>query len=235
MLDDTARDSVVAYVLGALDPEQVAAVQAHLEVCADCKALERRMRWTASLLPFAAEAARAPDGLVDRILAAASNEPHRPAALPSRPSVRRRPGTPWRAVAAALAAAVVAIGAWSVYLGVQVHQLSSTQPRTFSLHARPALAGARGEVLWLPGQRTVLVEFQQLPPIPSDQVYELWLGTTGGRLQAAGVFRPEAGGSQLLVLNRDLSDYRLIALTVEPGPDGTEAPTEAPRMTGTLG
>ncbi len=234
MPEDTARDSVVAYALGALDPEQVDAVLAHLEVCADCRALERRMRWTASLLPFAADAARAPEGLVDRILAAAATEPRRPATVPL-PSAGRRSGGLWRALAAALAAAVVAIGGWSVYLGVQVHQLSSAQPRTSVLHAGRALAGARGEVFWLPGQRTALVEFQQLPPIPTDQVYELWLGTADGRLQPAGVFKPEAGGSRLLVLNRDLGGYRLIALTVEPGPDGTTAPTEAPRMTGTLG
>lgn len=48
----------------------------------------------------------------------------------------------------------------------------------------------------------------------------------------AGVFRPDADGSKLILLNQDVSRYSVIALTVEQGPDGVPAPTQAPGMSG---
>ncbi|MGH9054611.1 MAG: anti-sigma factor, partial [Acidimicrobiales bacterium] len=91
---------------------------------------------------------------------------------------------------------------------------------------------ARGEIT-LAGSVNV-VSFSGLPQLPPNQVYELWVGPSATSVQAAGVFRPGSDGTKTLVLNRNLFHDSLIAVTIEPGPSGTHAPTQPPQMVGEL-
>lgn len=69
-----AREWLSAYVDAALDPDERARVEAHLETCAECRHELAGLRQTVTLLRRV-EPARAPVGFVDRVVAAAGPRP----------------------------------------------------------------------------------------------------------------------------------------------------------------
>lgn len=232
-------ESLVApLVLGAAEPEEAELVLNHLSVCASCRELERRLRQAADLLPLAAEPGAPPADLRARVLAAAGAPPFTGTLTRLRLPRLPRPPRPQlrglQAAVAVLALAVVGLAVWDTQLAVQLHQ-ARTAVANYSLEpTSPSLAGSSGRVIALRNQGLVLVDFQHMPEPEPGRVYEVWLGTPQGRMVPAGVFRPDPDGSKLLVLNRNVSGYSVIALTVEPGPSGSAAPSQAPQMMGTL-
>lgn len=234
---DNMENTVAAYVLGATEPQETEQVRAHLESCASCRELEARLRRVTSMLPLSVEEERPPARLRERILAAAgapvtAPTPRRRTLHLLRPAAPRL-RFPLRAAVAVLAAAVIVLAGWNAYL---TRQLAQTQSAVAShqLAPAPAMAGSSGQVVALRSQSLLLVEFKNMPQPEAGKVYELWLGTSSGKMVPAGVFRPEADGSKLVLLNQDVSRYSVLALTVEQGPSGTQAPTQAPGMSGQI-
>lgn len=226
---DPVADSVAAYVMGALEPEEENEVRRHLHECSDCAELARRLRETMAVLPFAVEERPAPPALRDQVLARFAAE---------RALTERHPRSRLRRLGpvAPLAAAVLLLAAWSGFLTVRIQQLQQTQALTYPI--RPAesggVPGAEGEVVMMPGREAALISLRHLPPLPAGRVYELWVGTSANDVRAAGVFVPDAEGSRLLLVSSDLSSARLVAVTVEPGPYGSSHPTEPPRLVARL-
>jgi hypothetical protein len=66
-----------------------------------------------------------------------------------------------------------------------------------------------------------MLDVRDLPPLEPDQVYEVWLIGADGPVPA-GVF-DQPTDQHAIVADRDL--YDTLAITAEPGPLGTEAPT----------
>lgn len=102
------RESLGAYALDRLDPEERAGIEAHLEGCAECRAEQASLASVATLLPLADPtrfdtAPAPPSGLGDRIAAAVGAE---------RKTVRRRrlrTGLVLSGATAAVAATLLAI------------------------------------------------------------------------------------------------------------------------------
>jgi len=163
-----------------------------------------------------------PPGLRARILEAAA-EPGRVVALPPR---RRLPYS--LVVAAVLLLAVAAF-----FLG-QSLRAGPSAPPTFALTGHGTLAGASAKVTDLTSDHVAVVEFNGLPAPVAGKVYELWLITPGGQAAAAGVFTPDSNGHVVVVVDRSLQGYSVMAVTVEDGPSGTAAPTQQPEMSGTI-
>jgi hypothetical protein len=74
MTCDETRDSLSAYLDGALAPEERRDVEAHLATCAECARELETLRGTVALLQRV-QPARAPVGFVDRVVAAARPRP----------------------------------------------------------------------------------------------------------------------------------------------------------------
>jgi anti-sigma-K factor RskA len=131
---------------------------------------------------------------------------------------------------------VIGLIAWNVLLTRQLSQRQQApqQVARYSLTASGAMSGASGTVVVLPGQDVMFVSFRSLPAPPPGKVDELWLGNPSGQMSAAGVFSPDADGAKVLMLSKDVRSYSVIAVTVERGPNGTSAPTQAPQMVGNL-
>lgn len=244
---DEIEDLLAPFVLGATDPEEDELVRSHVDGCPTCTSTLRRLRGALSAVPLAAETVAPPPRLREQILAAAAASrrpeiasPRRPRILPPRPP--RRPvwgvGLGWRRATAAAAIVAFALGAG---LGLGVGRSLAPQPASppgvvqYSLSGSGAMAGAQGRVFELRQQGLTLVEFSNLPDLEAGKVYELWLIPAQGQPQAASVFKPDPGGSHVVVLARDLRGLSALAVTVEAGPNGASAPTQQPQLIGNLG
>jgi anti-sigma-K factor RskA len=92
------------------------------------------------------------------------------------------------------------------------------------------MAGVQGSAVYLKKDGVTLVEFKSLPALDRDRVYELWLVTDDGKPVPAGVFTPGPDGSKVVVVDRSLKGIKALAVSVEPGPDGSLTPSRAPEL-----
>lgn len=240
---DLLEDAVAALVLGCAPAGDQARLRAHLRSCAGCRELAARLGRAANSLAISPDPVEPPARLQARVRVAATAVRDRaepPTRRDSEPiRLRRpRPRPPWAQLGVAAAAALTfALGA-GLGLGtarvlpaggqgegeVARHQLTGTGP----------MAGAHGTAIQLERDGLTVVDLQRLPALASGQVYELWTIAADGAARPAGVFVPEGDGSKVLLLTRDLSGVRSLAVTVERGPDGAPAPTQASSLVGQL-
>ena len=96
-------DDLALYALGTLEGADLAAVEAHLKDCPQCRAELERLRGDAALLAFSSSGPRPPARSRDRLLKQIAREPRR---IP----VRRSPWKFWwRALELTAAAAMVVV------------------------------------------------------------------------------------------------------------------------------
>jgi anti-sigma-K factor RskA len=234
-------DSVEPWLLGALDPEEAESVRLHVEDCSECQETIRRLRPAAQTLGLAVHDVPAPETLRDRILASAKTEGDGSVPAPPRARVselpRARPVFKWRfpvaSVAALLAVALVA----GLFAGAQLGRQSappSSQVLHFNLEGHGGMQGAHASVIDLTADGIALVTFSGLPQPADGKVYELWLIKGSGHADPAGVFAPDADGSKIVVVERPLAGYSMMAVTTEVGPSGVGSPTQQPELYGSV-
>jgi anti-sigma-K factor RskA len=236
---------VAAWVLGALDADEADAVRVHVEGCASCREMTIRLRRVTGALPLQVDEIAPPARLRERVLAAAAASrgasaapiqirPRRPhaAAMP-RPLLLRLGA---RVPAYAAAAAVVVALAIGLLAGTLVNRgtTPSSPVARFTLAGHQSLAAAGAMVIDLKSDGIVLIDFKGMPALPAGKVYEVWLINAGGHADPAGVFVPDSNGSKVVLVNRSLSGYTVMAVTTEVGPDGTNAPTQQPQLYGNV-
>lgn len=192
------HDQAAAFVLDALDRDEVAAFEAHLLVCPGCEDDLEPLRIAAVALAFAGELP------------------------PPRPHLRRRVLTtggvvfPFRRRARPFlsAAAVAAVCAVAILL------LTDGRTRELDGMRSYPLRGAKGSLLVSPGGDAVLV-VRRLPPAPPGSAYDIWV-VRAGRATHAGILR---GG--VAPLTRPVPRGSEVAVTLEPAA-GSRTPGGAP-------
>ena len=248
-----------AYALDALDGPELARFRDHLATCPICAAEVATFRVTAAQLPLlidedAPEHQPSPElraRVLDAIAAERGVASPAPAALPDPvpfPSARRWP--PLYAVAAVLLLALsLSLIAWNLNAQGEVRrarserdqaQLTLATTQRELEQAQAALAetrfqlastggqGASGEIIYLPDRQQAVIVVNGLPALAPGQVYQLWL-IGDGAPQPATVFLTPTTGVQA-----NLAQYRVAAITIEPGPTGSAAPTMTPIVTASL-
>jgi negative regulator of sigma E activity len=240
------RDLLGAFALGAVDPEEAATVRAHLATCAECQAEMSELWLAVDSLPGMIEPMEPPPALRDRIAAAVMAEAAATAPAPPAPSAAPAPepvptiapvppgpepvwkpasfwsqATPWAAAAAILLLLSAGLLVWNLRLQAQIQQATAPVAETIALAPTDAAPESRGEVTYLPQDDLFILDVRDLPPLEPDQVYEVWLIGAEGPVPA-GVF-DQPTDQHAIVADRDL--YDTLAITAEPGPLGTEAPT----------
>jgi anti-sigma-K factor RskA len=240
------ENAIAAWVLGATDPDEEEMISRHLEGCATCRAMVARFRSITDAVPLAVEEAEPDPRLRQRILAAAaSGLAGAPAARSEIRALRvprqrgRIAGRLFGRVPAAAAAALVliALAAGLVVGDLAGRSASPAQPSQvarFSLVGHDSMGSAHATVLDLKSDGIALVDFSGLPQPAPGKVYELWLIGPANRIDAAGVFIPDANGSKVVVVSRPLAGYVTMAVTSEQGPDGVAAPTQQPQLAGSI-
>ena len=239
------RDLLGAFALGAVDVEEAATVRAHLATCAECQAEMAELWLAVDSLPSLIEPIEPPPALRDRIAAAIAAEAASPAPAPPTPSAAPAPepvptiapappapeplrkpasfwsrATPWAAAAAILLLLSAGLLVWNLRLREQIATAPVTE--TIALAPTDAAPEARGEVTYLPQDDLFILDVRDLPPLEPDQVYEVWLIGEDGVPAPAGVF-DQPTDQHAIIADRDR--YDTLAITAEPGPLGTEAPT----------
>ena len=238
---DDLRELLGAYALGAVDAREAAEMRAFLahDLAAEVELAE--LLAAVSVLPELADPMSPPAGLRDRISAAAlADSPIQfaPVAFPATPPPTQFIGLPaapanvvrpkpvfWQraSVWATAAAALLVISLGLLYWNMQLrNETTATIPvETVALAPTNMAPGASGAVHYMPQQGVIMLDVKDLPPLPEGFVYEVWLIGDSGPV-AAGVFDDSTAQHAIAA---DRSQYTTLAVTMEPGPMGTEAPT----------
>jgi anti-sigma factor RsiW len=207
------HDLAAAYALDALDDEERAQFERHLEECEQCTAQLAELQETAAALAFA-ESEEPPPALRERILEAARENG----------KVLQFPQRRWLfpatlATAAAAAVAAIAVGIWATSLSRDLDRERSAKEsyaRALLLVGGGAevtrLADAEGGLLVAPDGEAALVVCG-LQPAPEGRTYEAWV-IEGGTPRPAGLFRG-GGGCPPVLLERNVPPGSTVAVTLE--------------------
>lgn len=238
-LCDFAEEGYPAtYVLRALDGADLARFRAHLPTCPVCTAEVATFGVTAAQFPLAldeADPARQPaPELRGRILAAiAAERDDRPADVPREP-IAFPAGPRWPQAYAIAAVLLLALGlgllGWNLNIQRDLRQARSERDQAqaalaetrFQLAATGGGGAISGEIVYLPDRQQAVIVVNGLPPLAAGQVYQLWL-IDGGTPQPSTVFLTPTTAVQA-----NLGQYQAAAITIEPGPVGSRAPTTTP-------
>jgi len=242
-----AHPEVAAWALGALDPDEVAAFEEHLQSCEQCQAEAAEFAPVAESLALAAPAAKPPPDLEFKTLAAvryavmaeSRTEPE-PVPAPAvanapapKPSPARKASRRWHlhwtnpllsAVTALGAAAVTA----AVFIGVQLSQVAAPAvAASFNLKAQPGQTGsATATARHAQGGWEIQFTAKHLPKLRQGQFYECWYAGTSNRpghpeLITAGTF-VGSNGTFNMWSAADPATFRTMQITIEQPGDASQ-------------
>lgn len=253
MTHETYLEMAAAHALGALDPEDRGAFEAHLASCAECRATVGDYTNVAGMLALAAPAAAPPNAsaLRRRIVQGATGVRPIGTARSAPPS---RSVTPWLAVAACLTISAASLAAWrrvqeratrlqvelaaaqegiarrdstlAAFFGPEVHVVSLSEP-----DAKPKM-----RVYWNHTRNLFIVTAFNVPRAPQGKTYQLWALVNGKAPISMGTFNTDDSGHATQTLDVASSVVGAghidnCALTLEPS-GGSPQPTETPRLVG---
>lgn len=227
------RENIPAHAIGALDADESAALESHLETCASCRTELAEYRSLGTSLLTATPPKQPSPALRKRLQSQLPGK---------RGSDRPRFSLSFSRLAWGLA--VIALLLLNLASFVQLRQIRNQQAMLSIQveNGRAALAILSSpDVMLLPisseivtgtllldreRNQAVLVA-RDLPGLSENQIYQIWLVKPDGGRDSAGLFRPEIGQpytTQAIQISQPLSSYLGIGVTVEPA-NGSDAPT----------
>lgn len=232
-------DLAAAFALNALDDFDAATFRRHLTTCAQCRESVAEYGAVARLLPVTLAERDASPSLRHRILETARTE--RPTGTESRQERgrERRWGAPiWLVPLAALLVLTAVSGYWGFQLRTQLDEQRqvlrlqeqalaaiATGAPTWSLRGTEQAPQATAVVVQEPGNQAPLLIVRNLPSLPADRTYQVWV-IAGNTPVGAGLLTPGRDSVQITRLDRSVANADMVALTIEPA-GGSRAPTGA--------
>jgi len=241
MNHESVRDLIPAYALGAVDPDERGEVEAHLQLCAPCRALLADYRLLADELLYTAPPVHAPRHLAADLRRRVAPTPRRSLWEHLREGLRPRSARVAGLVA--LVASLLLLFTTNLYWLTRVAEVEeqvavqataiaalAESPRV-TLVGEAAAPDARGVLYFRPESKVAALHIYGLPPLEEGKVYQLWLIWDGQR-ESGGVFEvnEEGEGTLLIKAQRALGEYQAVEVTMEPG-GGSPGPT-SPRVIG---
>ncbi|MGA7632675.1 MAG: anti-sigma factor [Terriglobales bacterium] len=213
------EEDLALYALNALTGADRANIERHLSTCPACRRELEQLRADSALLALSTVGPKPPQRSRQRLLDAIAKEPRPPVAVPARPRRSLWGVLGW---AAAAAVSLLAASLWkentalkrdvSSFRGLLDQQTaelerarsvvdSITNPagQHFTLVALKAPPQPQGKVIYVPKRGTLIFLANNLPKLPSQKTYELWLIPEQGAPIPAGLFKPDAHGSATVV------------------------------------
>ena len=212
-------EDLAAYMLGALDGDEVTGFERHLEDCSRC---QEEMRWfepALQTLPEAVERQEAPPSLRANLMAEVRADVRE---VESR-SVPTRSWRHW-ALKPAVGFAVVALLVAGV-VGYEVGSDDSGSGGGASTIER-SIEGIDVKMVQEGDEGTL--HLSGIDQLPSDKVLEAWVEREGNVEAVPALFVPDRNG-QAETRIADMNGVDVVMVTEEP-PGGSEAPTGEPIM-----
>ena len=247
-------DDLSLHALGMLEGEERAALERHLQECAGCRGELDQLRGDMAYLALSASGPKPPQRSRQRLMAAIAQEP-RGVSAPKR-GVAWWPVLEW--VAAVAAVAIVALllkqnsdlkqrmTAMQFEFVQQQQQLeqanrvvaafTAPEAQQVTLVEAKAPPQPQGKAFYLRNRGGLVFLANNMPALPAQKAYELWIIPTSGTPIPVGVFKPNAHGSATVV-NPPIPtgvEAKAFAITVETE-SGVDAPTTKPIMVGAAG
>lgn len=225
-----SQEDLALYALQTLSQDESAALRGHLSECDECQAELAGLRGDLAMLALSADQHPLPVGAQERFAQRIAGEPQTLPSL-AKPAelvpIDRRSRFRIAAAVGWLAAALLLIVAGG--LGFQVSLLSARlhdrDGRIAKLEASKSRAeqvadvltaptaqrvlltapktppAPTGRVVYLSSHGELILQANNLAPVPTGKTYELWLIPADGSAPIpAGVFRPDAAGNGSVVL-----------------------------------
>ena len=239
-------DDLAMYALDALRGADRARVDAHLATCAACRLELEQLRGDTALLALSAAGPRPPQRARQRLLDAVAREA-RVAGVAQ--TSTRASWWGWLGWAATAAVVVFALSLWRENTALQ-QSLASMSSRAgessreleelrrvaapildpeaqrVTLVSTKAAPQPQGKAFYLRNRSSLVFLANNMPALPPQKAYELWLIPVNGAPIPAGVFKPDAHGSASVVspLLPAAVEAKAFAITVE-NETGATAPT----------
>jgi hypothetical protein len=210
------QELIDAYALGAVEPPEGAAIEAHIADCVRCWDELTRAQRTAALLALSVPTKEAPHHLEARIISRAQRERELRRAEPAGPGVR----IPWAVTSGVLGAATAAALAFAVFLQFQMNGLkdensdlketltsasrelesqsavlavaTAGDTATVPLPRASAPAGTWGQYQWSRHAGKGFIVCYNFPDLPPGETYQAWWITDTGPVPA-GTFQTQDG------------------------------------------
>ncbi len=232
------RENIPAYALGALDAEDVNALEAHLRTCESCRTELAEYRAISDSL-LTAVPQRQPSAALRKRLQSQ---------LPSAQRKAARPRFSWSFGQLAMGAALVVLLFMNLFSFLQMRQIRlqqagllqqlKTNQFALSMLAYPSTQAfpisaenLSGSVLLDRARNTVALVMWHLPDLGEEQTYQIWLIEPDGHRVSAGLFRPQVDAAyttQPVYAKQDISSFTGVGVTIEPA-GGSDQPT-GPRV-----
>ena len=210
------REDISAWVIGALEPAEAAALEEHMRTCDSCARQARWLQPATGALLESVEPMEAPPELRERVMSEVrADAAKRAGAAEPRWNLRAfllRPATALAAVA------LIAVGIGG-YLAIDDGEQPSESP---PVEALPPIVGS----LERQGD-TGTLELAGLRQLENGRVYQAWV-QHGDVMQDSSLFVPRADGTATAAIPRDdLHGGDAVLVTIEPR-GGSAQPTTQP-------
>jgi hypothetical protein len=216
--DHPDRDDLVAYSLGALDPRDASAVEAHAPSCARCSRELEAMAPAVAVLGESVEQLEPPPELRERVLSvvrqdtAADQATDAEVVEPRRP--RRGLGGFMLRPAAALATLAIVVAAVGGYL-VASNGGGGGGERTEPVVAERGIGGSL-----LVGDTSSMLDLHGLKGLTRGAVYQVWVAE-GSSVRPSSNFVPDKSGRAMTAVDGHLTEGTKVMVTRESGPGHT--------------
>ncbi len=255
-------EDLALYALDALSGEERARLETHLETCSSCRIELEQLRGDGALLALSTLGPKPPARARQRLLDAVAKETANSAAERLRRDgtaglARRRSWWGWLGWAATVAVTVFATSLWKENLGLRqslasvsmrveattkdladmrriVAPIIAPEAQRITLVSVKTPVQPQGKAFYLRDRSSLVFVASNMPALPPQKAYELWLIPAQGAPIPAGVFKPDARGSATVV-DPPLpagTEAKAFAITVE-NEGGASAPTTPILMMGT--
>jgi anti-sigma-K factor RskA len=230
-------EDLALYALDALQGEDRARLDQHLAGCAACRLELEQLRGDTALLALSATGPRPPQRARQKLLDAVAREPRLPVAVPT---AARRGWWGWLGWAATAAVVIFALSLWRENSALKQTLASASSQAEESARELQELRKIAAPILQPEAQRVTLVAAKDppqpqgkafymrnhgslvflannMPALPPQKAYELWLIPMSGAPMPAGMFKPDAHGNASVV-NPPLpagTEAKAFAITVE--------------------
>lgn len=208
MNGETLRDLIPAYALGILSPDEQQQVEALLGEDESARQLLAEYRATAAALTLTAPVRVPPPELEAQLLRRARRPRVRPLFY----------GLAAAAAALVLVAAILVLSLATAAPGAEaLYEQMMAEAGRVEVALVPALTPEiAGTLVYRPGEMTAVIRVANLPPLTTEQAYQLWLIDDTGSV-SGGVYRlTEATNYIQVAATRPIDEYLRFGVSLEP-------------------